>query len=196
MKVVLASGNAGKQREFDAMLAGHGLEVVPQSAFGVDAVEETGTTFVENAIIKARHAAAATGLPALADDSGIVVDALGGAPGVRSARYAGADATDADNVLKLLDALRDVPDEARTCRFVCVIVLMRDAGDPLPRQATGVWEGRVLHAPRGTNGFGYDPVFLSPAHGCASAELDGAVKNRVSHRAQAFAALVRALGAT
>lgn len=193
MKVVLASGNAGKLREFDAMLREHDMDVVPQTVFGIGAVDEYGTTFVENAIIKARHAAAQARLPALADDSGIVVDALGGAPGVRSARYAGEQASDADNLGRLLEAMRTVRDEARSCRFVSVIVLMRDAGDPLPMVATGVWEGSVLRAPRGSNGFGYDPVFFVPEAGCSAAELDGAHKNQLSHRARALAALVRQL---
>lgn len=195
MEFVLASGNAGKLREFAELLEGRDLVVRPQTEFGVEPADETGTTFVENAIIKARHAAAVAGIPALADDSGLIVDALGGTPGVRSARYAGPDASDEDNVTRLLEALSGVPDGSRTCRFVCVVVLMRDAADPLPLVATGVWEGTVLHAPRGANGFGYDPVFGVPDRGCSSAELESDVKNRISHRARAFSGLLDGLEA-
>ncbi len=186
MEVVLASGNVGKLREFAAILDGRHITVRPQTEFDVPSVAETGTTFVENAIIKARHAARCTSLPAVADDSGIIVDALDGAPGVLSARYAGAGATDTANLEKLLQAMRDVPDPARACRFVCVIALLRHAGDPLPLIATGVWEGTLMRKPRGTNGFGYDPIFYVPDHGCASAELEHRTKNRISHRARAL----------
>ena len=188
-EVVLTSGNAGKLREFAEMFSTLDLRLRAQSEFGVGDVEETGTTFVENAIIKARHAARVSGLPALADDSGLVVDALGGAPGVYSARYAGAGASDAANVARLLDALSDVDEPARTCRFVCVLAYFRHGDDPLPVIATGLWEGRVLTAPRGDNGFGYDPVFHALDGGCAAAELPSARKNTLSHRGQALRAL-------
>lgn len=193
MELVLASGNAGKLREIVAMLAGLPITVRSQADFAVSSVEETGTTFVENAIIKARHAARISGRPALADDSGIAVDALGGAPGVYSARYAGVDASDKDNLDKLLEATRDVPDEARGCRFVCVMVAMRDADDPLPVLATGIWPGQLLRTPRGDGGFGYDPIFLVPDQGCSSAELSPTLKNQLSHRGQALRALRAAL---
>ncbi|MCC6710668.1 MAG: RdgB/HAM1 family non-canonical purine NTP pyrophosphatase [Gammaproteobacteria bacterium] len=189
MELVLASGNAGKLREIAAMLDGLSLTVRAQSDFNVGSVAETGTTFVENAIIKARHAARMSGRPALADDSGIAVDALGGAPGVFSARYAGEGASDEANLRKLLDVTAHLPDAERGCRFVCVMVAMRDADDPLPVIATGLWPGRLLHAPRGTGGFGYDPIFLVPEAGCSSAELEPALKNRLSHRGQALRSL-------
>lgn len=189
MEWVLATGNAGKLREIVALLAGLDGTVRAQSHYHVPPVEETGTTFVENAIIKARHAARHSGLPALADDSGLVVDALGGAPGVYSARYAGSGASDTDNLEQLLLAAATIPDDARSCRFVCVMVAMRDADDPLPLIATGRWQGMLLRAPRGEGGFGYDPIFLVPGHGCSSAELASAVKNQLSHRGQALRAL-------
>jgi XTP/dITP diphosphohydrolase len=194
-RVVLASGNAGKVREFGALLADVHLQVLPQSAFAVPEAEETGLTFVENAILKARNASLHTGLPALADDSGIEVDALHGAPGIRSARYAGPGATDAANLRKLLDAMTDVPDAERTARFQCVIVYLRWAEDPTPILCQGTWNGVVTREPRGENGFGYDPVFLVPTHGCTSAELSSEVKNALSHRGQALRALVEALRA-
>jgi XTP/dITP diphosphohydrolase len=189
MELVLASGNVGKLREIAAMLDGLPMRVRAQSDFNVDSVAETGTTFVENAIIKARHAARASGRPALADDSGIAVDALGGAPGVISARYAGEGASDEANLVKLLSATAHLPDAERGCRFVCVMVAMRDADDPLPVIATGTWRGQLLRAPRGEGGFGYDPIFLVPGHGCSSAELAPALKNRLSHRGQALHSL-------
>lgn len=188
-KILLASNNTGKVREIQALLAGHGLEIVPQSAFGISEAEETGLTFVENAILKARHASQHAGLPAIADDSGLEVDALGGAPGVISARYAGIGATDAENNAKLLRELEGVPDALRTARFRCVMVLLRHALDPSPLIAQGVWEGVILHAERGEGGFGYDPLFFVPERACASAELDAADKNRLSHRGQALRAL-------
>ncbi len=187
--LVLASGNAGKLVELQAMLADLPLAIVPQRELGVGDVAETGTTFVENALIKARHASAATGLPALADDSGLIVDALGGAPGLYSARYAGSPTDDAANNAKLLDALRDVPTDRRSARFYAVIVLLRHADDPQPLIAEGAWEGRILDAPRGHHGFGYNPVFLDPLHGLTAAEMDPAQKNRLSHRARALARL-------
>lgn len=192
--LVIASGNPGKLAEFASMLAGSGLEAVPQSAFGVNDAEETASTFVENALLKARHAARLTGRPALADDSGLCVDALGGAPGLYSARYAGMHGDAAANIAKLLEALRDVPDTARTAHFHAAIVLLRHADDPQPLIAEGRWRGRILHAPRGAHGFGYDPVFFDPVHGCSAAELDPAIKHRISHRGLALASLRAQLG--
>ncbi len=189
MKLVLASSNAGKLAELRDLLGDAGIDLHPQSEFGVEDAEETGLTFVENAILKARHAARATGLPALADDSGLCVDVLGGAPGLYSARYAGVHGDNAANIAKLLDAIRDVPDERRTARFVSVLALLRHAEDPQPLVAEGTWGGRILHAPRGTGGFGYDPVFFDPSRGMGAAELDPALKNRVSHRGLALAQL-------
>ncbi len=183
--IVLASSNRGKLSEFRELLAPLGIGVRAQSEFGVRDAVEDGATFVENALIKARHAASDTGLPALADDSGIVVDALDGAPGIRSARYAGAQASDADNVRKLLAAMAHVPDERRACRFVCVLVFLRHANDPVPLIRTGCWDGKLLHEPRGSGGFGYDPVFEVPGRSCSAAELPPHEKNRISHRGQA-----------
>lgn len=192
---VLASGNRGKLAEFSALFAGTGIDVVDQAALGVQDVEETGLTFVENALLKARHAARMTGLPALADDSGLCVDALQGAPGLYSARYGGVHGDAQANIAKLLDALRDVPDAARTAHFIAVIVLLRHAEDPEPVLAEGRWHGRVLRVPQGHGGFGYDPVFLDPAHGCTAAEMDGATKHRVSHRGQAMVRLLEGASA-
>jgi XTP/dITP diphosphohydrolase len=186
-KIVLASGNPGKIREIQAILADH--PIVPQSAFNVIDAEETGSTFVENAILKARNAALHCQLPAIADDSGLVVDALNGAPGVISARYAGVGASDQDNVDKLLRDLEGVPAELRTARFICVMVFMEHAHDPCPVIAQGVWEGRILDHAVGENGFGYDPVFWVPERHCASAELAPDVKNSLSHRGQALKTL-------
>jgi XTP/dITP diphosphohydrolase len=186
-QIVLASSNLGKIKEIQAILAKQ--VIVPQSAFNVTDADETGSTFVENAIIKARNAALHCNLSSIADDSGLVVDALNGAPGVTSARYAGVGASDHDNVLKLLDELKGVPDERRTARFICVMVFMEHANDPFPVIAQGVWEGRILQRPVGANGFGYDPVFLVPEHNCASAELSADVKNSLSHRGQALRSL-------
>jgi len=183
-KIVLASGNPGKIREIQALLAEH--PIVPQSDFSISDAEETGTTFVENAIIKARHAAQHSGLPAIADDSGLVVDALDGAPGVYSARYAGPGSSDLDNLQKLLQALEGVPEAQRSARFICVLAFMQHGIDPTPVIAQGVWEGRILTRPAGSNGFGYDPVFWVPTHQCASAELAPEVKNALSHRGQAL----------
>ncbi len=192
-KVVLASGNAGKVREFNQLLGGEHIEVVPQSHFGVPDAAETGLTFVENAILKARNAALHTGLPALADDSGIEVDALNGAPGIYSARYAGIGASDEDNLRKLLAAMEGIPDEARAARFQCLIVYLRHAEDPTPLICQGTWEGSLLTVPRGENGFGYDPLFLVPGRGLSSAELPPGEKNRLSHRGQALRKLLEAL---
>ena len=193
MKLVLASSNAGKLVELRDLLGDAGIELHAQSEFGVDDAEETGLSFIENAILKARHASRATGLAALGDDSGLCVDALDGAPGLYSARYAGSHGNSEANIDKLLVALDGVRDEQRTGRFVCVLALVRHADDPMPVVAEGVWEGRVLHARTGINGFGYDPVFFSPAHGCGAAELPAATKNRDSHRGIALAKLRAAL---
>ena len=193
-QIVLASNNPGKVREIGQMLADLDLEVLPQSAFKIEEVEETGLSFVENAILKARHAAANSGLPAIADDSGLEVDALNGAPGIYSARYAGAGATDTQNLQKLLADLKKVPQEQRTARFQCLLVYMRHAQDPTPRIYQGTWEGRITFEPRGESGFGYDPVFFVPSHNCTSAELAPEVKNALSHRGQALRKLVADLG--
>jgi XTP/dITP diphosphohydrolase len=192
---VLATGNRGKVAELQSLFrdAALDLELVPQTDLGIDSAPEDGATFIENALAKARHAARASGLPAIADDSGLCVDALGGEPGVRSARYAGEAADDRANVMKLLDALRSVPDVERAARFHCVLVALASADDPAPLIASGEWRGRVAARPRGTEGFGYDPVFEDPGTGLTAAELGPATKNRVSHRAQALHALAAAL---
>lgn len=192
-RIVLASNNSGKVREFGQLLRGCSIDIQPQSDFGVTEVEETGLSFVENAIIKARHAASVSGLPAMADDSGIEVDALVGAPGVYSARFAGPQSSDKANNDKLLADLEDVPEQRRGARFQCVIVLMRHINDSMPIICTGTWEGRILFDPSGANGFGYDPLFYVPTHGCASADLPAEVKNQISHRAQALQALKKIL---
>jgi XTP/dITP diphosphohydrolase len=188
--IVLASSNAGKVREFNQLLGGLQLDVVPQSQFNVADADETGLTFVENAILKARNAAQHTGLPAIADDSGLEVDALHGAPGIYSARYAGPKATDAENLEKLLTMLKDVPEQKRGARFQCVLVYLRHALDPTPLICQGTWEGRILTAPRGTSGFGYDPVFFVPNRACSAAELPPETKNALSHRGQALRQLL------
>ena len=192
-KIVLATGNQGKVREMADLLSDFGFEVLAQSEFNVSDVAETGTTFIENAIIKARHAAQETGLPAIADDSGLEVDALKGAPGIYSARYAGEGASDLDNLNKLLEELKDVPEAERTARFHCVLVMMRHADDPTPIVCHGTWEGRILTEAQGSNGFGYDPVFLVPEKGCASAELEPVVKKQLSHRGKALQQLFATL---
>ena len=191
-RLVLASNNAGKLKELQAML-GDDIEVLPQREFTDQEAEETGLSFVENAILKARHAARASGLPALADDSGLAVDALGGAPGIYSARYADGQG-DAANNAKLLQALRDVPDAERGARFICALALVRHAEDPVPIICEGAWEGRILHAARGEHGFGYDPLFLVPEQGVSSAELPAEQKNQLSHRARAMQLLRARLG--
>lgn len=197
LKWVIASSNAGKLREFRELLGGSGIEFVTQAELGVGDADETGVTFVENALLKARKAARETGMPALGDDSGLCVDALGGAPGLYSARYAGVHGNADANIDKLLEALRDVPDERRGAHFYAVIVLLRHAEDPQPFIAEGTWSGRILHARRGDGGFGYDPVFLDPEQGHSAAELDTELKNRISHRGRALAALRQLLvGAT
>jgi len=188
-RIVLATGNAGKARELQDLLAGSGMQIILQTEIGVRPAEETGLTFIENALLKARNAAEQTGLPAIADDSGLEVDALKGEPGIHSARYAGPQASDADNVQKLLRELHGVPVVKRSARFRCVLVYMRHGRDPAPLVCEGVWEGSILDAARGTNGFGYDPVFLVPDKSCTSAELAPEEKNRLSHRGQALAKL-------
>ena len=193
--LVVATGNPGKLAELQRMLDGLGWEVVAQSALGVEPPVEDGLTFVENAIIKARNAAEHTGRPALADDSGLVVDALGGAPGVLSARFAGPAGSDAANNEKLLGALAGVPEEERTARFECAVVWMRDPRDPVPVIARGTWAGQVLEAPRGARGFGYDPLFLDPATGRTAAELEPERKDALSHRGQALRELRAKLAA-
>ena len=185
-QIVLASGNQGKIAEIQAMLQHHDIEVISQSFFDVPDIEETGTTFIENAIIKARHAAKITGLPAIADDSGLEVDAINGQPGVYSARYAGLPSNDTLNTKKLLNALDGIPEKKRSARFHCLMIFMAHATDPSPLIGQGTWEGRIAFQEAGDNGFGYDPVFYSPEHQCVSAELTATIKNRVSHRAQAL----------
>ena len=192
-KIVLATGNPGKVREFNAVLTGLEVEIAPQSAFAVPEVEETGLSFVENALLKARNAARHTGLPALADDSGLVVDALEGAPGIYSARYAGPEANDRANIAKLLAELGETPAEWRGARFHCALALLRHAADPMPLICQASWEGLITFEPYGDGGFGYDPVFLVPSEAQTAAELDPAVKNRLSHRGQALAQLAQAL---
>ncbi len=185
---MLASGNAGKLAEIRAHLHDLDIELVAQNELGIPDAEEIGATFVENALIKARHAARLSGLPALGDDSGICVDALGGAPGLHSARYSGAHGDATANIAKLLDTLRGVPEAQRTAHFHCTLVLLRHANDPAPLIAEGLWRGRILDAPRGSHGHGYDPVFFDPQHGGAG-EMDMALKNRISHRGLALARL-------
>ncbi len=192
-RIVLASNNAGKLREFNRILAGQPVEVVPQAEFGFSEVEETGLSFVENAILKARNAAQHTGLPAIADDSGIEVDALNGAPGIYSARFAGVGASDQQNLEKLLLDMKDVSGQERAARFQCLLVYMRHANDPTPQIFQGTWEGSILYQPQGKNGFGYDPIFLVPGYQCSSAELESEVKNRISHRGQAMQKLLAEL---
>ncbi|EAR55574.1 putative deoxyribonucleotide triphosphate pyrophosphatase [Photobacterium sp. SKA34] len=194
-KLVLATGNQGKVKEMADLLADFGFDVVAQSDYNVSSVAETGTTFIENAIIKARHAAKETGLPAIADDSGLEVDYLNGAPGIYSARFAGKDASDADNIDKLLVEMKDVPVEQRTARFHCVLVMMRHENDPTPLVCHGSWEGSILNERHGENGFGYDPVFWVPEDQCASAQLPPARKKQLSHRGKALQQLFSALKA-
>ncbi|MDX6039766.1 XTP/dITP diphosphatase [Scandinavium lactucae] len=192
-KVVLATGNAGKVRELASLLNDFGLDVVAQTELNVESVEETGLTFIENALLKARHAAKVTGLPAIADDSGLAVDVLGGAPGIYSARYAGVDATDQQNLEKLLVALKDVPVEKRQAQFHCVLVYMRHAEDPTPLVCHGSWPGVITREAAGNGGFGYDPIFFVPDAGKTAAELSREEKIAVSHRGQALKLLLEAL---
>ncbi len=193
MKLVLASSNQGKLQELRELLAGNDIELLAQSDLGVEDADETGSTFVENALIKARHAAQVTGLPALADDSGICVDALKGAPGLYSARYAGEHGNASRNIDKLLDVLRETPDDRRTAHFYCVLVLLRHPEDPQPLIVEGQWNGSILRERRGTGGHGYDPVFFDPIHGQSAAEMELELKNRLSHRGQALARLKQRL---
>lgn len=202
MKVVLASGNAGKLRELSALLAAHDLTLVAQGELGIEGAEETGCTFIENALLKARHASRLSGFPAIADDSGISVDALEGAPGVHSARFAGPQADDADNNAKLLSELRDRgrfpdtrtgPSKQTAAHYYCVMVFLNHPEDPTPLIATGRWNGQITDEPRGSNGFGYDPYFHLPAEGVTAAELPAGTKNRISHRGRAVADLIRQL---
>ena len=183
-KIILASGNKGKIKEIQALLKDY--TIVTQQEFNIQEAEETGSTFVENAIIKARNAAHQSNLPAIADDSGLVVDALNGAPGVRSARFAGPQANDQENLQKLLKDMESIPEAQRTARFICVIVLMRHANDPFPIITQASWEGIILDKAQGTNGFGYDPIFWIPTENCSSAELPASKKNQLSHRGQAL----------
>ena len=192
-EIVLASNNPGKVREIAQLLATLDLSVLPQSQFDVPDVEETGLTFVENAILKARNAAQKTGLAAIADDSGLEVDALNGAPGIHSSRYAGVGSSDQANLDKLLQALTDVPQGDRSARFQCLMVYLAHEHDPTPLICQGTWEGHILFEPRGDNGFGYDPVFFVPTHNCSSAELPPEIKNELSHRGQALRKLIEAL---
>ncbi len=192
-KVVLATGNPGKVRELADLLAAFGLDIVAQTELGVESAEETGLTFIENAILKARHAAQITGLPAIADDSGLAVDALGGAPGIYSARYAGEDASDQQNLEKLLVALQDVPDDRRQAQFHCVLVYVRHAADPTPLVFHGSWEGVITRTAAGNGGFGYDPIFFVPELGKTAAELTKDEKRAVSHRGKALTLLLEAM---
>jgi len=192
-KVVLATGNPGKVRELADMLAAFGLDIVAQTELGVESAEETGLTFIENAILKARHAAEITGLPAIADDSGLAVNALGGAPGIYSARYAGVDASDQQNLDKLLVALENVPDGKRQAQFHCVLVYLRHAADPTPLVFHGSWAGEITRAAAGAGGFGYDPIFYVPELGKTAAELSKDEKRAVSHRGKALTLLLEAM---
>ena len=192
-KVVLATGNPGKVRELADLLAAFGLDIVAQTELGVESAEETGLTFIENAILKARHAAQITGLPAIADDSGLAVDALGGAPGIYSARFAGVDASDQQNLDKLLVELENVPDAERQAQFHCVLVYLRHAADPTPLVFHGSWAGEITRAAAGAGGFGYDPIFYVPELGKTAAELSKDEKRAVSHRGKALTLLLEAM---
>ena len=192
-RIVLASNNKKKVAELNDMLLGLNFKVMPQSDFLVESVPETGSTFVENAIIKARHAARITGLPALADDSGLEVDALHGAPGVYSARFAGDDVSDEDNLNKLLDELNGIPPIMRSARYWCVLAFMRHADDPTPILCQASWEGQIITEPKGENGFGYDPIFFVPDTGCTAAQLPPLIKNQSSHRAKALKEMIEKL---
>ncbi len=192
-KIVLASNNSGKLKEFNSILRGCGFDVRSQGEFELESVEETGLTFVENAILKARHAAKATGLPALADDSGIEVDALNGAPGIYSARFAGEGCSDEENNACLLEKLAHTETDLRSARYQCVLVFMKHKNDPTPIIAQGTWEGSILEKPQGEGGFGYDPLFWVSSQNCAAAELEKAQKNSISHRGKALQSLLRKL---
>jgi XTP/dITP diphosphohydrolase len=193
MRIVLASNNKNKVQEINELIKNTAFEIIAQSEFNVTEVEENAPTFVENALIKARHACEQTGLPAIADDSGVEVDALDGAPGIFSARFAGPNASYADNVAKLLQVMRDIPEEKRSARFQCILVFLRSPHDPTPVICQGTWEGKILHAPRGNDGFCYDPIFFVPTHNCSAAELKPIIKNTISHRALALTKLLHYL---
>lgn len=193
MNIILASNNPGKIREFNALLNPFAITLIPQIEWGVEEVEETGLSFVENALIKARHVARLTGLPALADDSGLVVDALNGEPGIYSARYAGKQANAKDNIQKLLTQLKEIPDEKRQASFYCALVLLMNEQDPIPLICTGKWSGMILRAPAGDEGFGYDPIFYLPSMKKTAAEIPLAIKNKISHRGLAFKQLIDSL---
>lgn len=190
MKVVLASGNKGKLIEFRQLFLNSNIELVTQDSLGIESPEETGLSFIENALLKARYASKLSGLPALADDSGLSVDALRGAPGIYSARYAGAEATDQDNVNKLLSELSSVDAASRQARFHCVLAFVRYAEDPVPVIAQGYWEGSILFEPSGKEGFGYDPIFYVESQQCSAAQMEKATKNAISHRGMAMASLM------
>jgi XTP/dITP diphosphohydrolase len=193
-KIVIASDNKGKLKEFEKLFDSLKIETLPQSLFNIQSAEETGLSFVENAIIKARHAAKVSGLPALSDDSGIEIDALNGAPGIYSARFSGIDATDERNNALLLEKLEKLDsEELRGARYRCVLVLMRHAADPSPIITEASWQGSILQSPRGAGGFGYDPLFWVPTHSCSAAELDPKEKNKISHRAKAMQKMLKRL---
>lgn len=192
-QIVVATGNQGKLKEIQHILGDLPIELVTQKSLGISGADETGLTFVENAILKARHAAQQSGLPAIADDSGLEVDLLKGAPGIHSARYSGEDATDEKNNAKLLTALQPHLDSHPVARFHCVMVMMRHAEDPTPLICQGVWEGYIVSEPKGDNGFGYDPLFFVPGEGCTAAQLPAEIKNRISHRGQALAQFMQAM---
>lgn len=192
-KIVFASGNVGKVREVSQLLNDLSIDVLPQSKFNVPEIEETGLTFIENAILKARNAAHHAGLPAIADDSGIAVDVLHGRPGIYSARFAGIGASDEDNLKKLIEMIKPFPEEQRTARFICSMVYLRHKDDPVPIIAQGVWEGQLVIDPKGENGFGYDPIFYVSSQQCTSAELTSEIKNTLSHRGQALRKLLEKL---
>lgn len=194
LKIVLASNNQGKLREIRQITEPLSLTFIPQSDFNIEDADETGLSFIENSIIKARHAAETSGLPAIADDSGLAVDALNGEPGIYSARYAGTGADDQKNLDKLLEQMAGIEDSLRTARFHCAMTFVRHAKDPIPLICQGTWEGRILHAPTGKNGFGYDPVFYLAEQNCSAAQLQPAIKNRLSHRGQALTCLLNELG--
>jgi len=193
MKIIIASNNAKKSRELQNILKQENIETILQSKFNIDSVEETGLTFVENAILKARHAARLTSMPAIADDSGIEVEALDNRPGIYSARYAGNSATDNDGNEKLLSELRDLPESKRTARYKCVMVFLKKADDPTPIICQGTWKGEISFAPKGKNGFGYDPIFFLPTYNCTAAEISPELKNKISHRARATQKLITCL---
>lgn len=195
MRLVLATSNKGKLAEMRPILAEAGFDAVPQSEFGFADAEETGHTFVENALLKARNACRHTGLPALADDSGLIIDALDGAPGLISAHYAGVHGDASGNIAKVLAQMAALPDPVRSARFYSCIVLLKYAEDPQPIIAEGIWHGEVLSAPQGSDGFGYDPIFFDPEHGCSAAQLPAELKHRISHRGRALAQLRAKLAA-